>query len=60
MILALRKVRKKFTNHSATKTTVSKLKKGKIVSSEHIANVTGYRGINFLNDHDKADEEKRR
>ena len=40
---------KKFTNHSARKTTVSKLKKAKIVSSEYIANVTGNRGINFLN-----------
>ena len=27
---------------------------------QHIANVTGYRGINFLNDYDEADEEKRR
>ena len=26
--------------------------------SEHIANVTGHRGINFLNNHDEADEEK--
>ena len=49
-----------FANHSARKTTVSKLKKAKIVSSEHIANVTGHRGINFLNDYDEADEEKRR
>ena len=43
-------MRKKFTNHYARKTTVRKLKKAKIVSSEHIANVTGHRGINFLND----------
>ena len=49
-----------FTNHSARKTTVSKLKKAKIVSSERIANVTGQRGINFLNDYDESDEEKRR
>ena len=47
-----------FANHSARKTTVSKLKKAKIVSSEHIANVTGRRGINFLNNYDEADEEK--
>ena len=47
-------------NHCTRKTTVSKLKKAKIVSSEHIANVTGHRGINFLNDYDEADEEKRR
>ena len=51
-------MRKKFTNHSARKTTVSELKKAKIVSSEHIGNVTGHRGINFLNDYDEADEEK--
>ena len=31
-----------------------------IVSSEHIGNVTGHRGINFLNDYDEADEEELR
>ena len=46
--------------HCARKTTVSELKKAKIVSSEHIANVTGHRGINFLNDYDEADEEQLR
>ena len=51
-------MRKKFTNYSARKTTVSKLKKAKIVSSEYIANVTGHRGINFLNNYDEADEEE--
>ena len=49
---------KKFMNHSARKTTVSKLKKAKVVSSEYITNVTGHRGINFLNDCDKADKEE--
>ena len=29
-------------------------------SSEYIANVTGHRGINFLNDYDEADEEEGR
>ena len=53
-------MRKKFTNHCARKTTVRKLKKAKIVSSEHIANVTGHRGINVLNDYDEADEEELR
>ena len=53
-------MRKKFTNHCARKTTVRKLKKAKIVSSEYIANVTGHRGINFLNDYDEADEEELR
>ena len=51
---SLKKVRKKFTNHCARKTTVRKLKKAKIVSSEHIVSVTGYRGINFLNDYERA------
>ena len=35
-----------------------KLKKAKIVSSEHIVNVTGHKGINFLNDYDEAYEEE--
>ena len=52
-------MRKKFTNHSARKTTVSKLKKASIVRSD-IAKVTGHRSINFLNDHDEADEKERR
>ena len=33
------------------------MKKAKIVSSGHIANVTGHRGIKFLNDYNEADEE---
>ena len=53
-------MRKKITNHCARKTTVRRLKKAKIVSSEHIANVTGHGGINFLNDYDEADEEELR
>ena len=44
----------------AHRDTVSKLRKAKIVSSEYIANVTGHRGINFLNDYDEADEDERR
>ena len=50
---SLKKVRKKFRNRRARKITVSKLKKAMIVSS-------GHRGINFLNDHDEANEEERR
>ena len=53
-------MRKKFTNHCARKTTVRKLKKAKIVGSEHIVNVTGHRGINFFNDYDEANEEELR
>ena len=33
-------------------------KKAKIVSSEYIANVTGHRGINFLNDYGEDDKEE--
>ena len=32
------------------------MKKAKIVSSEHIANVTGHRDIHIINDYDEADE----
>ena len=45
---------------SFCKKTVRKLRKAKIVSSEHIVNVTGHRGINFLNNYDEADEEELR
>ena len=31
-----------------------------IVSSEHIANVTGHRSTNFLNNYDETDEEELR
>ena len=57
---SLKESEKKFTNHCARKTTLRKLKKAKIVSSEHIANVTGHRGINVFNDYDEIDEEKLR
>ena len=43
---------------SLCKKTVRKLRKAKIVSSEHIVNVTGHRGINFLKDYDEADQEQ--
>ena len=49
------------SSHDSTrKTTVSKMKKAKIVSSEYITNVTVHRGTNFLNDYDEAEEEERR
>ena len=57
---SLKESEKIFTNHCARKTRVRKLEKAKIVSTEHIANVTGHRGINFLNDYDEADEEELR
>ena len=52
--------KKVYESLSARQTTVSKLKKAKIVTLEYIANVTGHRGINFVNDYDEADEEERR
>ena len=52
---SLKESGKKFTNHSARKTTE---KKAKIVSSEYIANVTGHRGLYFLDNHDEANEEE--
>ena len=54
-------MRKKFTNHCARKIKTSQdAEEAKIVSSEHFVSVTGHRGINFLNDHDEADEEELR
>ena len=35
-------------------------RKQTLLSSEYIANVTGHRGINFLNDYNEADEEEGR
>ena len=39
---SLKESEKIFTNHCTGKTRVRKLEKAKIVSSEHIANVTGH------------------
>ena len=52
-------MRKKFTNHSARKTTVSKLKKANIVRSD-IAASHRPQMKKFLNDYYEADEEERR
>ena len=57
---SLKESEKKISNHSARKTTVSKLKKAKIVSSEYVANVTSHRDISYLNEHEEADKEERR
>ena len=54
---SLKESEKIFTNHCARKTRVRKLEKAKIVSSEHITNITGNRGINFLNEYDEAKEQ---
>ena len=46
---SLKESEKKVYESLCKKTTVRKLKKAEVVSSEHITNVTGLRGINFLN-----------
>ena len=50
---------KNFTNHSARKTTVSKLKKANLERSD-IVKVTGHRSVQSLDDYDEADEEEQR
>ncbi|KAK3701593.1 hypothetical protein QZH41_007411 [Actinostola sp. cb2023] len=50
---------KKFTNHSARKTLVKKLKKDKVERSS-IAKVTGHRNIQSLDDYDEGDEDEQK
>ena len=50
---------KKFTNHSARKTVVSKLKKAKVERSG-IVKATGHKNIQSLNDYDEANEDEQR
>ena len=50
---------KKYTNHRARKTKVSKLKKASVERSD-IVKVTGHRSVQSLDDYDKADEEEQR
>ena len=50
---------KRFSNHSARKTLVSKMKKANLERSS-IAKVTGHRYIQSLDDYDEADEEEQR
>ena len=56
---SLEESHKKFKNHSARKTTVSKLKKANVERSD-IVKVTGHRSVQSLDDYDKADEEEQR
>ena len=49
---------KKFTNHSARKTVVSKLKRQ--VERSSVAKVTGHKSLESINDYDEADEEEQR
>jgi len=48
---------KKFTNHSAHKTVVSKLKKANVERSG-IVKVTGHKNIQSLDDYDEANEDE--
>ena len=50
---------KRFSNHSARKTLVRKMKKAKLERSA-IAKVTGHRNIQSLDDYDEADEDEQR
>ena len=50
---------KKFTNHSARKTVVSKMKKANVERSG-IVKVTGHKTIQSLDDYDEANEEEQR
>ena len=50
---------KKFTNHSARKTVVSKLKKANVERSG-IVKVTGHKNIQSFNDTDEANEDEQR
>ena len=50
---SLQSSEKRFTNHSARKTLVSKMKKANLERSS-IAKVTGHRNIQSLDDYDEA------
>ena len=50
---------KRFSNHSARKTLVSKMKKANLERSS-IAKVTGHRNIQSLDDYDEGDEDEQR
>ena len=56
---SLEESHKKFTNHSSRKTTVSKLKKAYVESSD-IVKVTGHRSVQSLDDYNEADVEEQR
>ena len=56
---SLQSSEKRFTNHSARKTLVSKMKKANLERSS-IAKVTGHRNIQCLDDYDEADEDEQR
>ena len=56
---SLQSSEKRFTNHNARKTLVSKMKKANLERSS-IAKVTGHRNIQSLDDYDEANEDEQR
>ena len=56
---SLEESHKKFTNHSARKTTVSKLKKANVERSD-IVKVTGHQSVQSLDNYDEVDKEEQR
>ena len=56
---SLQSSEKRFTNHSARKTLVSKMNKANLERSS-IAKVTGHRNIQSLDDYDEANEDEQR
>ena len=56
---SLETFQKRFSNHSASKTVVSKMKKANLKMSA-IAKATSHRNIQSLDDYDEADEDERR
>ena len=57
---SLKESEKKVYESLCKKNNSQEAEENKDCKSEHIANVTGQRGINFLNDYDEADEEELR
>ena len=57
---SLKESEKKVNESLCKKNNSQEAEESKNVSSEHIAYVTGHKGINFLNDYDEADEEELR
>ena len=57
--ITLESSEKRFSNHSARKTLVSKMMKANLERSS-IAKVTGHRNIQSLDDYDEADKDEQR
>ena len=57
---SIKESEKKVNESLCKKNNSQEAEESKKKSSEHIVNVIGHRGINFLNDYDEADEEELR